>query len=353
MKTRGSMFTVLGAGAIALALSACGDSQGADTKKIAATARAVNVAIEVLQPTDFTESLQLAGVVKALEDVTISPEEGGTLRAWKAAKGQYVERGTVIALLDDAVIRAGYEAALAQYNTAELVYQKQQQVFAEQAISESQLKTSEYARDAARAQADLMKARLERTRIQAPISGIVDEHFADEGEMAPPGVPLARVVNLSTVKVLINVPERYAGRLIRGTPVQFTVLAFPGQTFRGNLSFIGSTVSPDNRTFAVEARLANPGGRLKPDMIARVSVSQESRKRALLIREELVQQVDRDRQIVYVEEGGKARERRLQTGGRSGNMVEVVQGLTFGERLITSGYQNLVDGQTVVIANGK
>jgi multidrug efflux pump subunit AcrA (membrane-fusion protein) len=77
---------------------------------------------------------------------------------------------------------------------------------------------------------------------------------------------------------------------------------------------------------------------------------QASRKQALLVREEIVQQVDRDRQIVYVEDGGTARERRVQLGGRSGNTVEVVAGLRAGDRIITSGFQKVVDGQPVTIA---
>jgi membrane fusion protein, multidrug efflux system len=341
------------AAVLGITQGSCRDSQGGDSKKEVGAESVLSVRVESVRPTDFAETFQLTGVVKAAEDVTVSPEEGGIVRSWNFEKGRYVERGAIIALLDDDVVKAGYEATLAQYNTAELMYQKQQQVYTEQAISESQLKTSEYSRDAAKAQADLMKARLERTRVRSPICGILDEHFVDEGEMAPPGVPLARIVNISGVKVLTNVPERYAGQLQKGAPVEFTVIAYPGQNFRGRVSFIGSAISPDNRTFPVEALLENPGRKLKPEMIARVTILQASRKQALLVPEELVQQVDRDRQIVYVEEAGKARERRVRIGGRSGNRVEVVSGLKAGDRIITSGHQSVVDGQSVVVGPAK
>jgi membrane fusion protein (multidrug efflux system) len=350
MKKRQVMSSILILGTLSGAAVSCGDSKGAGGAGAAAGGNAVNVRVETLQPADFSETIHLTGIVKAIEDVTVSPEEGGTLKEWTCEKGRYVERGTIIALLDDGVVKAGYDAALAQYNTAELVYGNQQRVFSEQAISETQLKTSGYARDAAKAQADLMKARFERTRVRAPVSGILDERLVDVGELAPPGLPLARIVNLSAVKIVINVPERYAGQLQKGTMVEFSVIAYPGLVFRGRVSFVGSAISPDNRTFPVEAELANPGGKLKPEMIARATIMQASRKQALLVREEIVQQVDRDRQIVYVEDGGTARERRVQLGGRSGNTVEVVAGLRAGDRIITSGFQKVVDGQPVTIA---
>lgn len=353
MTIRPSLSPIILLAAVSVAGFSCGDSKSAGGSGTNNADAPVNVRVEVLKPVDFSESIQLTGIVKALEDVTVTPEEGGTLKEWTCDKGRFVERGTIIALLDDGVVKPAYDAAVAQYNTAELVYDNQKSVYAVQAISETQLKTSGYTRDAAKAQADLMKARFERTRVRAPISGILDDRFADVGEMAPPGVPLARIVNLAAVKVVINIPERYAGQLQKGSPVDFAVISYPGQTFRGKITFIGSAISPDNRTFPVEAELQNPGGKLKPEMIARASIRQASRKQALAVREDIVQQVDRDRQIVYVDEQGIARERRVQLGGRSGNSVEVVAGLKAGDRIITAGFQNVVDGQAIAVAPAK
>jgi len=340
--------------AAAVALGGCGDSQGKASKNDGpSTERAVTVRVQEMHLASFAETIHLTGVVKAYEDVTVSPEEGGTLKTWNYEKGRFVQRGAVIAQLSDDVIRPGYEAALAQYNTSDLTFRKQKQVFDEQAISETQLKTSEYGRDAAKAQADLMKARLERTQVRTPISGILDDRFVDEGEIAPAGVPLARIVNLGAVKLLMSLPERYAGQIRQGTAVDFTVVAYPGQLFAARIRFIGSAISPDNRTFPVEAVLENPGRKLKPDMIARVRILQAVRKQALLLPEDVVQQVDREKLIVFVEREGRAEERHVQLGGRDGNTVEIVTGLKVGDRVIVSGYQSVIDGQPVTIEPGQ
>ena len=336
---------------IACSSLGCGDSNTDETSTTKTNReRAVTVSVQELVPEAFTERIQLTGTVKAYEDVMISPEEGGVVNEWKVSKGHYVKKNDVLVTMKDDVLRPNYEAADAQYKTTELTYQKQRSVFAEQGVSEWQVKTSEYGRDAAKAQAEMMHARLERTQIRSPVGGILDERFVDEGEMAQAGGPIARVVNISHVKILINVPERYAGSITLGTAVTMTVLAYPGEEFSGRIGYIGATVSPDNRTFPVEVVISNPGSKLKPEMIGRVFILQSVKNKALLVDGDIIQQVDRQKFVVYVVKDGRAVERSVQLGGHGGDKVEILAGLEIGDRVITSGYQNVADGQAVVVA---
>lgn len=349
-----SIKTLSGIAVVALAffLSKCGNSNVDEaTNKNANSLREVHVQVQELQPQPFSETLQLSGTIKAYDDLMLSPEEGGVVKAWKFEKGQVVPRGATIVQLDDDVIKPGYDAANAQYKSSELTYEKQQKVYSEQAVSEWQLKTTEYGRDAAKAQAELMHARWQRTRITSPVSGILDERYADKGEMAPPGVPIARVVNIQSVKVSVNVPERYAGSIKLGTQITLSVLAFPGTKFNGRISYIGAAINADNRTFPIESIIPNPGMKLKPEMIAKVKITQSTQKNALLIEEGIVQQVDRDKLVLYVENGGKAQERIVQLGGRQDNLIVIISGVNAGERVITSGYQEIINGQPVVVSS--
>lgn len=332
-------------------LSSCGKSGAGEEGQSDATRnnRVVSVRVETLTSTPFSQTVNLTGTVKALEDVLLSPEEGGIVREWRVEKGQAVQPGTVLALLSDDVVRPTYEGALAQYNTSELTYQKQKSVFEEQAVSEWQLKTSEYARDAAKSQSDVMRARLERTRVRSPISGILEDRMVDVGEMAPPGIPMARIVNSARIKLVVNIPEVHSGSISLGSRVTFSVVAYPGDTFSGRVTFVGSAISPDNRTFPVEVEMPNPGRKLKPEMIARVKVMQSESRPVLLVREEIVQNLDRSKLVVFVEEGGVARERAVAVGGRDGAMVEIRSGLREGDRIIVSGYQLVAEGQPVSI----
>jgi membrane fusion protein (multidrug efflux system) len=279
----------------------------------------------------------------------MSPEEGGVVKEWKAKKGQHVKKGDLVVVLKDEVIKAGYDAAEAQYKMAELNLEKQQKVFDEQGISELQYKNLQYGRDAAKANAELMKARWERTQLRSPFDGVVDNTIPNEGEFAPPGVPITRIVNTSMIKIQAEVPELYSGAIHFGTPAIVTFDAVPGDTLRGKVTFVSSTVSTANRSLMVEIILPNPLGKVKPEIVAKVTLLREIKSNALLVSENIVQLVDRDRTIVYVENGGKAEERRLKLGGRQGNMVEVLEGLNPGDHLIVSGYQKLVNGSPVIV----
>lgn len=327
-----------------LILSSCGKPQPA---AIGSKVLPVDVRIEVLRPSRLVDGIEVAGSVKAFEDVSLSPEEGGVVKEWIAKKGQSVKKGDLVVVLKDEVIKASYDAANAQYKMAELNLEKQRKVYDQQGISELQLKNLEYARDGAKANADLMNARWERTQLRSPINGIVDNTIPNEGDFTPPGVPLARIVNTSIIKIQADVPELYSGSVPLGMPATIFFDALPGDTLKGRVSFVGSTVSSSNRSLLVEIVLPNPYRKLKPEMVAKVRLLRETKSDAILVSENIIQLVDRDRTIVYVENNGKAEERRLKLGGRQGIMTEVLQGLKAGDRLIVSGYQKVVDGSPV------
>jgi membrane fusion protein (multidrug efflux system) len=328
-----------------LFLASCG-KPGTDTNN---KVQPVNVQVEVLKPSRLVDGLRVSGTVKAIEDANMSPEEGGVVKEWMAKKGQIVKKGDLIVILKDEVMKASLDAAEAQYKMADLNLEKQRKVFDQQGISELQLKNLEYTRDAAKANADLMKARWERTQMRSPIDGVVDNTIPNVGDFAPPGVPIARVVNTTSLKVQADVPELYAGSVSVGTPAIITFDALPGDTLRGKVTFVGSTVSSSNRALQVEIILSNPFRKMKSDMVAKLDLLREIKMNALLVSENLVQLVDRDRSIVYVENGGKAEERKLKLGGHQGIMVEVLEGLSAGDHLIISGYQKVVNGSPVIV----
>ncbi len=311
------------------------------------TIQPVNVNIEIIKPMQLVDAIHVTGIVKALEDVNISPEEGGVVKEWKVKEGDKVQKGDLILVLKDEVAKASYEAAEAQYKMAELNLEKQKEVFAQKGISELQYRNIEYTRDAAKANAELMKARWERTQIRSPFDGTVDNIIPNEGEFAPSGVPLARVVNTTMLKIQAEVPEMYSGAVPIGTHATITVDAVPGVTLKGSITFLSPTVSSTNRTLLTEILVSNTSRSIKPDMVAKVKLLRKTKSNAILVSENIIQLVDRDRTIVYVEKDGKAEERKLKLGGRQENMVEVIEGLQAGDHLITIGYQKLINGTPV------
>jgi membrane fusion protein (multidrug efflux system) len=339
------MLLAMAAAGLAVWIAGCGKGTGTADK----TTPAITVRVETLKPRPMIDALHVAGIVKASEDIFLTPEEGGVVKEWKVSKGRWVSKGDLLVVLKDEVIKASYDAAEAQFNMSEMNVDKQRKVFDEQGISELQYRNLQYGRDGARANFELMKARLERTQLRSPISGILDDTYFDQGEFAPPGQPIAHLVNLSRLKVQAEIPERSAAVIKTGISAYLTFDALPGDTVHGTVSFVGSTVSAANRTLLVEITIDNPRNTLKPEMIAKVRLLRKSREQAILVSENIIQLVDRDRHIVYVEREGRAEERVLALGGRDGNNLEVVAGLAPGDRLITEGYQRLVNGQQVLV----
>lgn len=334
-------------------LSSCGNdkAESADMKSSGNEDQTVTVRVTDIHTTDFEQVIDITGTVASDGDVLVPADEGGRVLAWLVPLGGRVRTGQILAQLDSALMRSSYDAAKAQYNIAQTNYEKQKKVFEEQGISELQLKTLQYQRDAAKAQLDMARERLERTRVKSPINGVLNRRMVEKGEMSVPGAPIAHVVNVDQIKLEAGIPERYAASFTVGDPVRFTVDAIDDREFKGVISFVGAAVNQDNRTIPVEVRVKNAGGVLKPAMIASMRVRLRARENSIVIPQDYVIKSDLETFIVYVEENGVARERTIRIGGSSRGKVLILDGLQAGDRLITFGQQNVADGQPVMVKN--
>ncbi len=343
--------TVLALSASAV-LTSCGDEK-AESANMGDNAQTQKITVRVteIQPSSFDEVIDITGAVASDGDVLVPADEGGRVLAWQVPLGARVRAGQVLAQLDSALLRSGFDAAQAQYNIAQTNYEKQKRVYEQQGISELQLKTLEYQRDAARAQRDLARERLERTRVKSPIAGTLNARMVEKGEMSIPGAPIAHVVNTDRLKLEAGIPERFAASFRVGDKVDFTVDAISATTFSGTISFVGAAVNKDNRTIPVEVRISGHGGKLKPDMIAEMAVTLGARENSIVIAEDFIIKNDKDVFVVYVEKDGIAHERQVTPGGSSRGRVLILDGLDVGERLITVGQQNVADGQPVIVKN--
>lgn len=330
-------------------ISCNSSNAGSSSEKVVEKEAVVFVKTEKVTATEFAETIKLTGVIESMDNIIVPAEESGRIVEWRATKGSYVQKNQVLAKIDDAAIKSAYDAAMANYNMADVNYLKQKSAFEEQAISELQLKNLEFQRDAAKAQADLAKLRLDKTEIVSPIDGTLNDRYVDAGELAVIGQPVAQVIDMNRMKVMVGVPERHAKTLRMGLEVEFTVDAYPGDAFKGKISFVGSAVNADNRTIPVEVYFNNIQSKLKPQMTAIVNLQLATASKAILISQDYIQQIDMGRLVVYVAKNGIAEERVVQIGGTDNHRVRVLNGLAEGEELITVGYQNVIHNQKIKI----
>jgi membrane fusion protein, multidrug efflux system len=348
-----SYFSMIAAVAVlvTIVLSSCGGdaANSAMENKGNGEQNPVTVSVMEIQASDFSEILQLTGTIASFEDINVPSDEGGRVLQWLVPRGAAVRKGQTLVQLDSAIARATYDAALAQFNIASNNYERQKRVFEQQGISELQLNTLQYQRDAAKAQMDMALERLARTRIKSPINGTLNMRYVETGEMSAPGMPIAHIVNTDRLKIDAGVPERYAGSFAKGDKVEFTVDAFPEESYTGTVGFIAAAVNKDNRSIPVEIFITSAGGRLKPEMIAALRLTLGSRSNVIAIPEDYVLKTNIDEFVVYIVDGDVARERNVTLGPWSQGRVLITDGLEAGDKLITIGFQNVADGQPVLV----
>jgi membrane fusion protein (multidrug efflux system) len=334
---------------VSLLTISCGDSEGSEQVNNN-TEPTVYVKTMKLKSESFVDYISLLGVAKAFYHSNLSSEEGGKIKEFVKNKGSFVRKGEVILELENEVLKSNMDANKAQYDMAENNYSRQEQIYKEKVISELQFLNSKYERDAAKANYELIKARYERTFIKAPFTGIVDARFAEIGEMVLPGSPVVSVVSMYKIKLKAGVPENYVNMVKKGDSVKVVFKDLDNSIYNEKVSYVGNTISTDNRTFPIEINIDNRDGKIKPELSAQVFIHKEKFSEAIVIPEETVIKTDLG-YVVFVEEDGVARMRVVEIISRSNNRVALRSGVKEGENLITVGFQSLVDKTKIKVVN--
>ncbi len=345
--------------AAVVASAGCGPSSQASEVAEADSGfvKVVNVEVQVVEPGEFTSFVEIIAEVEAMNDVEVSAQESGVLEAFYLEKGTPVNRGQKIAKIDDRVLRAQVEEEAAAARLAAWRYERQRQLWEEQKIG-SELTYQEAKHNARLQQARLerLEARLDRTIIRAPITGIFDARYVDVGEFVNVGTRVARFIEVTRVKIVGGVPERYAPVVQPGGSARITLEVIPDRPFTGVISYVGGAVDPDNRTFPIEVLMDNPDLVVKPQMIASVEIATERRPDALVIPQNAVIRTEDGYQVfVAVEEDGQlfARPRAVRLGPSYADRTVIDSGIRAGERVIVRGQQLVEAGDRIRIVGSK
>jgi len=292
-----------------------------------------------------SQKLEALGNARANESVDISTKISNIVTAVTFRDGERVKRGQVLVQLDNAQARADVAAAQAAVTESESLYNRSSELLHTQALSKSSFDQLEATLKANRARLSAADARLEDTVIRAPFSGRVGLRRVSVGTLISPGDVITTLDDTSVIKLDFSVPENFLASLREGLSIRATAPAFPGRSFAGSVSSIDSRVDMTTRSVMVRALLANDDGALKPGMFLNVSLANDERE-ALVIPEEALSP-EAERQYVYVVADGKVSRREVRIGGRQPGRVEIVAGLSAGERVVVEGTQKVRDGAIV------
>ncbi len=351
-------------GSLCLMLAACSSSD--PDPAAAAPAALTSTRVEVLdvQPSTYELSVELTATVEAPDDATLAAQASGTITRL-AALGRTVSRGTVVAQIDPGVLAAGVEqsraslrASQARLDLATESLDRQQRLVADSIISALEFASvrAEQAQAqaaVAQAQAALVQsqAQLDNTRIVAPFAGRIEEHVVDRGEQVSPGTQVVRIVSPGNMEIVAGVPERYAGAVTEGTRVRITSSAVGMSEMTGVVTFVGTAIDPDSRTYPIRVRPSD-GGQLKPEMVVRLSVPREEVAQALVVPLDAVIVSESAASLFVVQGSGEsatATRREVILGEEQGGRVVVTAGLKAGDRVVVLGQNTLSGGETVEV----
>ena len=325
------------------------DSQKDTENKKQKPEKIVPVAIEVIKRENLAEIFTLPASLEAWEDLTLAAEISGVVQKINFKEGDRVEAGEILLEIDPDTVKSYLARDQENVDVLERKLARYQQLEAEGLISQQELDDLKNALTAAKANLQTTRLKLAKSFPKAPVTGHIDHLFIDRGEYVDPGMPLLRLVDVTTLKVIADIPEKDVHFLKTGQKVKIiptTQKSSIATSIVGKINFIAYSADPVTRTYQAKIIIDNQRLTLRPGMIVRVEFIRQQLNQVIAV--PLFAVMDRDgEKIVFVEKEGIVHKARVTTGRSIGQKIVIKAGLAQGQHLIIKGQQLLTEGVRV------
>jgi len=359
--------------AMTVALTGCPEKgHEAGTRQVVPAAVVTGITIETVKSGNLPETQEIVGTVRARTSAVVSTRIPGTVSILRVREGDRVRKGQLLLQLNALENQAtaagasagsdeaqrGLEEALSRRQLADATFARYQKLFNEQAVSRQEFEVKQTERDlatqgVARAEARLRQAQAgaraagtmaDYTRITAPISGIITSMQADLGATVFPAQPLMTIEDEGSYQLELAIPESMSASVRPGTPVQVTLDA-AGSSFAAKIVEIVPSADPASRTFSAKINLGRKG--LRSGMFGRGAIALGKTVTSMLVAKTSV--IDRGAltSVWVVDKDSIARMRLVKIGKSVGDRVEILSGLSDGERVVVSGSEKINEGVKV------
>ena len=312
----------------------------------------VTVTVETVAVERVERTVDFVGTLRADAEAEVATEVDGRLLTIEADLGDQVKEGQVLASLDSATLDAQLREAAANLQKASTDEARAEKLKAQGVMSQQEFDTISSAQHVAQARRDVLAIHLAHTKIRAPFAGRIAKRLVDVGNYVRVGTPIFVLVADDPLRLRGEVPERFVAELAIGQEVRGSVEAFPGDVLKGRLARISAAADSTSRALTVEATIPNPDGRLKVGFFCKAAILTKSDAEALVVPVEALVNFAGVTRVFIVDEGGVARTRPVRTGLSLGTKVEIVEGLSRGDRVATSALARLAEGSKVVVRTG-
>ena len=299
----------------------------------------------------FQHTVILQGTVKTDQNLMLSAEFLGKIKAIHVKEGQAVKKGDLLLSIDDGGLSQNVALLKTQRDLAKTIYLRQKRLWDQNIGSEIEYLQAKAAFESQENSYEQLKKQLDKASLYAPFSGRIDDIVAEVGQLVTPGInPLLRLVNLQSMYIEVDVPERYFTAIEKGTTATIEIPSFK-HNYKSRVTHKGTHISPGNRTFKATLA-ADSDVTLAPNTITIVKLVDYQKPDALVIPLEVVSENFEGTQYVYVvTESNKAEKRFIETGLFEGDFVEVISGLKPEDRVIDEGARLVKENENVRITN--
>lgn len=306
------------------------------------------VVVTAAQIRTIRDELEAIGTTKANESITLTAQVTDTVSQVRFEDGDLVEMGDVLVELTNEEETALLAEAEANARDAELQFKRLQGLLANKSVSQSLADEAEAKYDAAQARYQSILARLRDRLVRAPFSGLLGFRLISTGSLLTPTTPITTLDDISTIKLDFSIPEVHLGLVKPGMALVARSPAYPDEHFAATVRTIGSRIDEVTRAATVRAIISNDDLLLRQGMLMTVRLTTAERRSLMVPEIALLQRAD-EVFVYVVGENNRARLQAITSGVRDGGWVEVLDGLTPGQAVITEGVIKVRDNAPVRI----
>ena len=310
----------------------------------------VSVNVSPVLKMSINDSLRLTGYMEAYSKIDIAADAQGTITSLNAALGQEKSKGSIIATIDDKLKKLAVQTAGISVAKLKKDLERYNNLYKGGTVTEQQLNEAQNLYDNAEIQLEQAEKQLSDATIKSPLSGIITKTQVEEGEYINIGSPIATIVDISRLKIKLNVSEANVYYLKLNDKATITTDVYPGLSYEGSISFISSQ-GDDSHNYPVEIVIPNNSKYpLKSGTFANVMIILPVAAKALYIpRESLLGSITEAE--VYVAENNKAILKKIVVGSGNDKYIKVISGLKEGEKAIINGQINLSNNKEIKVIN--
>ena len=311
------------------------------------------VEVVSVTPSRFDHYIQVQGSVKSDQLISIFPEFSGIIKNIYVKSGDDVIKGQSLIKIDDGGLKEQLSQLEIKFELTKTTFERQKRLWEQKIGSEIQFLETKSMFEAQKQAINQLKKQIQKTLIQAPFSGTIDNVIVKLGEVVYPGRSnLMMLLNMDNLYVESNVPEKYISSIKTGNKV---ILEFPliGKSVSSTVRQSGNYIHPINRTFKIEIDVKTNDFEVKPNLNSKVKINDYSNEKALMINQNIISVDSNNKEYVYklYTKNNKdyVSKTTIETGKNDGKNIEVISGLSQGDLIVSEGIRKLVDNSRVKI----